>query len=224
MRSVLLLSAGLDSSLNLYEALRCSTVVLAVTFNYGQRAAMREIEFSERLCSKMKVKHRVIELPWMTDFGMSSLVDRNKEIPTSAVRIDDLKVSRETAKSVWVPNRNGILLNIAAGFAESLSADWIVPGFNAEEAATFADNSQEFLVQQTKAFEFSTSNKVEVKCFTTGLRKTEIIKRGVELGMDFELVWPCYFEAITPCGSCESCQRFERAANLNNVKTKWMKP
>ncbi len=223
MRSVVLLSAGLDSSLNLYEALRNSSVVLAVTFNYGQRSAMREIEFSQKLCLKMKVKHRLIDLPWMIDFGTSSLVDRSKEIPTSEVRIDDLKVSRETAKSVWVPNRNGILLNIAAGFAESLRAEWIVPGFNAEEAATFPDNSQGFLIQQTKAFEFSTSNKVEVKCFTTNLTKSEIIKRGVELGMDFELVWPCYFEALTPCGECESCKRFVRAANLNNLKTKWMK-
>lgn len=223
MRSVVLLSAGLDSSLNLYEAKTSSAVVLAITFDYGQRAAPNEIEFSKRLCSHLNVEHRVISLEWMSDFGTSSLVDRSKAIPTSEVRIDDLKVSQETAKSVWVPNRNGILLNIAAGFAETLNANWIVPGFNAEEAATFPDNSQEYVESLTHALRFSTANRVEVKCFTTNLRKSEIIERGIKLGMDFEMVWPCYFEGKTPCGECESCKRFVRAAVLNNVKTNWMK-
>ncbi len=222
MRSVLLLSAGLDSSVNLYEARRSSDVVLALTFDYGQRAAKREIKFASELCSHLKIDHRVIQLDWMNHFGNSALTDRNREIPTNEVRIDDLKISQQTAKSVWVPNRNGILLNIAAGFAESLGAGWIVPGFNAEEAATFPDNSQEYLVRLTEALSFSTANKVVVKCFTTSLNKSEIIKRGFELDMDFELVWPCYFEGETPCGKCESCQRFVRAAHKNQLKTKWM--
>ena len=222
MRSVVLLSAGLDSSLNLYEAALQSEIVLALTFDYGQRAAHQEIKFAENLCSKIKVSHRVIKLEWMNDFGSSALTNHSLEIPTDEVRIDDLKVSHQTAKSVWVPNRNGILLNIAAGFAESLAAEWIVPGFNIEEAATFPDNSQEYLEQQTHTFKYSTANAVKVKCFTTQLNKSQIIKRSIELGLDLNLIWPCYFDGEIPCGECESCKRFVRAARANQTKTKWM--
>ncbi len=223
MRSIVLLSAGLDSSVNLHEAARVSDVVLALTFDYGQRAAKRELYFAKKLCRKLKIKHHSIDLKWMLDFGGSALIDRDLKVPTNEVRIDNLRISKQTAKSVWVPNRNGILLNIAAGYAESLNADWIIPGFNAEEAATFKDNSVGFIESLNESFKFSTANAVKVKCFTSHLNKTEIIKRGLELKINFENIWPCYFDALKPCQQCESCKRFIRAAKLNHIATKWMK-
>lgn len=211
-RSVVLLSSGLDSTVNLYEAKQVSDVVLTITFDYGQRAAAREIYSASQLSSKLGVSHKVLDLSWFKEFTQTSLVNHSKEIPTSSsVKIDDLKQSGVTAKAVWVPNRNGIFLNIAAAFAEGLKADWIVPGFNAEEAATFPDNSQGYLEAATHAFSYSTSNKVQVKCFTTQMTKTQIVARGRELDVDFDSVWPCYFGEVTPCGQCESCQRFKRA-------------
>lgn len=210
-RSVVLLSSGLDSTVNLYEAKQVSEVALTLTFDYGQRAAEREIQSAARLAYKLGVPHKVLRLDWFKDFTQSSLVNRSEEVPTAKVKIDDLNASNETAKAVWVPNRNGIFLNIAAAFAEGLKANWIIPGFNAEEAATFPDNSQAYLEAATNSLKFSTANHVEVKCFTTHLNKTEIVKRGRELKVDFELVWPCYFGGAKPCGECESCQRFNRA-------------
>lgn len=212
-RSVVLLSGGLDSTVNLYEARRQSEVVLALTFDYGQRAAPRERDRAAQIAAHAGVPHRVVELPWFAEFTCTSLVDRALTVPVkSSVSIDDLEVSHQTAKAVWVPNRNGILLNIAAGFAEGLGADWIVPGFNLEEAATFPDNSAAFLDALTASFGFSTANRVQAVCFTTALNKTEIVCRGRELGAPFELMWPCYFAGSEPCGECESCQRFKRAS------------
>ena len=211
-RSVVLLSSGLDSTVNLYEAKQVSEIALAITFDYGQRAAEREIQSAARISYLLGVTHKVLRLDWFKEFTRTSLVNHSESIPTSSnVKIDDLKQSGETAKAVWVPNRNGIFLNIAAAFAEGLKAEWIVPGFNAEEAATFPDNSQEYLEAATKAFEFSTSNKVQVRCFTTQMTKTQIVARGRELKVDFNLIWPCYFGGEKPCGECESCQRFKRA-------------
>lgn len=211
-RSVVLLSSGLDSTVNLYEAKQVSDVVLSITFDYGQRAAEREIQSAARLSNKLDVAHKVLRLDWFKDFTQTSLVNHSEKVPTSSnVKIDDLKQSGVTAKAVWVPNRNGIFLNIAAAFAEGLKADWIVPGFNEEEAATFPDNSQGYLESATKAFEFSTSNKVQVRCFTTQMTKTQIVARGKELKVDFDLIWPCYFGGPKPCGECESCQRYKRA-------------
>lgn len=212
MKSVVLLSSGLDSTVNLYEAKAQIDVVLALTFDYGQRAAPQEIRHARELCAELNIPHKVIELPWFRDFTKSSLVNTAQDVPVNAqVSIDDFETSTQTAKAVWVPNRNGILLNIAAAYAEGLKADWIVPGFNAEEAVTFPDNSEAFLQAATRSLAFSTSNQVQVKCFTTHLNKTAIARRGRELGVRFDLIWPCYFAGAKPCGECESCLRFQRA-------------
>lgn len=218
-KAVVLLSSGLDSTVNLYEAAKVGEVVLAVTFDYGQRAAIKEIEYSGKLTKELGIPHKVVVLDFFKDFGTSSLVDTSKKLPLNDdVSIDDLKVSQESAKSVWVPNRNGIFLNIAAGFAEALKADLVIPGFNLEEAATFPDNTQGFLDQLTQSFFFSTSNKVKAKCYTTHLNKTEIVKRGISLGVNFKNVWPCYQALAKPCGSCESCKRAKRAFEANGLE------
>ena len=210
--SVVLLSSGLDSTVNLFEAREKSRVLLALTFNYGQRAAPREIERAAAISKLAGVAHKVLDLPWFSAFTKTSLINLLSEIPVgAAISIDDMKQSAETAKAVWVPNRNGIFLNIGAAFAEGLGAKFVVPGFNIEEGATFPDNTQGFLDSLTGGFKFSTSNHVEAICYTTKLDKTQIVKRGQALGAPFELMWPCYFAGVKPCGTCESCQRFRRA-------------
>ncbi len=217
-KSVLLLSGGLDSTVNLLAARKESQVVMALTFDYGQRAVAREIEASEKITRHFQIPHQVLKLPFFKDFGQSSLTDHKQTVPTGPqVSIDDLKTSQETAKSVWVPNRNGIFLNIAAGFAESMKADWIIPGFNREEAATFPDNSQEFLEAATVSLGFSTSNKVQVRCLTTSLNKPEIVRLGLQLGIDWSWIWPCYFSFAKWCGQCESCLRSKRALLQNGI-------
>ena len=213
MRSfVILLSSGLDSTLNLYEAKAAGEVRLALTFDYGQRAAAREIEHAKALADAVDVSHQVLKIDWFSLFTKSSLVNREAKVPTgSQISIDDQTTSETSAKAVWVPNRNGIFLNIGAAFAEGLGAGEVVPGFNIEEAATFPDNTEEFLQASTGAFKFSTNGRVKASCFTTALDKTEIVRRGRELNMRFDLVWPCYLGGAKPCGDCESCQRFARA-------------
>ena len=220
-KSVVLLSAGLDSTVNFFEAREASEVVLALTFDYGQRAAAQEIRSAKKIASSQGVVHQVVELPFFKSWGGSSLTDSAKKIPVgSDVSIDDQVVSTETARSVWVPNRNGVFLNIAAGFAESLGADWIVPGFNKEEAATFPDNSQEFLDQMTRSLFYSTGNHVTAKCFTTNLDKTKIVKRAIDLKVDLRQIWPCYFNGASWCGECESCQRSRRALQAQGLSWK----
>jgi 7-cyano-7-deazaguanine synthase len=211
-KAVVLLSGGLDSTVNLYWAKTKFKVVLALTFDYGQRAARSEVIAARALARKLGVRHQVVKLPFIGAFGQSSLTDKRSSIPVgSKVSIDSLKTSRETAKSVWVPNRNGIFLNVAAGFAETNKADYIIPGFNAEEAATFPDNSESFLKATDKTLAFSTANKVKIQCLTVKLSKAEIVLRGEELKVDWSLTWPCYFSAKKWCGQCESCQRSKRA-------------
>ncbi len=211
-KGLVLLSAGLDSSVNLYEAHQKLEVVLALTFNYGQKAAEKEVSSAKNLAAELGIAHKVVSLPFFSDFNKSSLLVAGENIPTgSQVDIHSLKTSQETAKSVWVPNRNGIFLNIAAGFAEALGAEFVIPGFNVEEAATFADNSEDYMRALDHSFSFSTSNKIKVKCFTTALNKTQIVQRAVDLEMPLSKIWPCYFGGQQWCGRCESCLRSKNA-------------
>lgn len=211
--AVVLLSSGLDSTTNLFAAREAGwTIALALTVDYGQRAAPREIDKARQLASYVGAPHRVMELPFFSEFGASSLVDRSKDVPTGKdVKMDDLATSLKTAKSVWVPNRNGILLNIAAGFAEALGAQAIIPGFNAEEGKTFPDNTPEFMTALTGSLKFSTANHVSVECFTQDLDKPGVAMKAKELGVPFDLIWPCYLDEEKACGRCESCQRDKRA-------------
>ncbi|MEC9281666.1 MAG: 7-cyano-7-deazaguanine synthase QueC [Bdellovibrionota bacterium] len=210
LNAVVLLSSGLDSTVNLYEAHQDLGVALALFINYGQRAASREEEMAKASCAHLGIKFRSLDLKFIADFGGSSLTDTKKELATN-VAIDDLDASQVSAKNVWVPNRNGILLNVAAGFAEGLGAEYVIPGFNKEEAATFPDNSQGFLDAMTSSLSFSTANQVKAKSYTTGLLKPQIYRRALELKAKTEFIWPCYESGQEHCKVCESCQRFYRA-------------
>lgn len=210
--SVVLLSGGLDSTVNFYWAAQETQIKLALTFDYGQRAAKREVEAARRLSQEKGVPHKVLCLPWFSDFTQTSLVNRDSAVPVKEqVQVADLAVSKQTARSVWVPNRNGVFLNIAAAYAEGLEADEVVPGFNLEEAATFADNSQNFIDALNRSLFLSTRSQVKVQCWTTSLDKREIVKKGKDLGVPFDLIWPCYFDGPEICRECESCQRYLRA-------------
>ena len=214
-KAVVLLSSGLDSTVNLYRAHRELDIVLALHFDYGQRAGKQEKIHAKKIADHLGIKFQVIDLPWFNNFSNSSLTNMNKDMVTH-VEIDNLEASKESAKNVWVPNRNGIFLNIAAAFAEQLHADYVIPGFNAEEGATFPDNTPEFMMSLDTAFSFSTSNKVKTLCYTANMNKAEIYSLGLELGVDYSMVWPCYQSLAEPCGICESCLRFMSAKKSRN--------
>lgn len=215
--AVVLLSSGLDSAYNLFKALESYNVRLSLTFNYGQKAASREIACARALSEQVGVAHEVVELPWFKSFTKTALISSASVPSGKDVSIDDHAQSLETAKRVWVPNRNGIFLNVAAGFAEGLGASVVIPGFNAEEASTFPDNSGEFLQSLDASFAFSTATGVRTLCFSTGFTKTEIVADGVRLGLPFGKLWPCYESGTKWCGECESCQRFKRALKANGL-------
>ena len=215
LKSVILLSGGLDSAANLAFTQAYDEPVLALTIDYGQRAAQREISASRSLCDYYGVPHQVVACPWLSPLGKSALTHAELELPKlGAHELDDLRITASSASAVWVPNRNGVLMNIAAAHAESLGAVRIVVGFNREEAATFPDNTGEFLGAMTVSLKFSTANHVQAFSYTTELNKREIVGKLMELStpaFPFERVWSCYLGGVAPCGQCESCQRLTRA-------------
>ncbi len=110
------------------------------------------------------------------------------------------------------------MLNIAGSFAESRGCDYIVVGFNGEEAGTFPDNSLDYVHAMDHAFSYSTQNGVHVLAPLIELGKTEIVKRALEAKAPLEYSWSCYHGEDTPCGECESCMRRARAFKNSGVK------
>jgi len=216
MPAVVLLSGGLDSAVNLKQALDETGVALALTFDYGQKAAAREVAAAAAMCQALGVRHRVVALPWLAEICHTALVNPEREVPRlKPEQLGEEQVtSGETARAVWVPNRNGVFIAIAAAFAESLGAEAVVTGFNAEEAATFPDNSAAFAAAATAALQLSTATAVRVVSYTQELTKSEVMSLGRRIGAPLTMVWSCYYGGDAPCGDCESCARFLRAQQL----------
>ena len=209
-KAVVLLSAGLDSTVSLAYGVKTLEVVLGITFNYGQKAYQKEIEQSRQILAHYGIPQEVVELPFLQKITKTSLVKSDEEIPTN-IDLSDNDQTKNSMAKVWVPNRNGVFINIAASYAESLGAKYIITGFNAEEAKTFSDNSREFVLSINSALKYSTQNQVEVISFTQNLEKDEIYRLGEKLGAPLNLIWSCYYGGEEMCGQCESCLRLNRA-------------
>ena len=213
--SIVLLSSGLDSLVSLYWAAVDGQVKLALTFDYGQKAAGPEIRNSSNVSKSLGIKHQVVKIPWLAKLTKTSLVSREKEVPQ--IRQEDLKRGdsffKRTAKDVWVPNRNAIFINVAAAYAEGLGASRVVAGFYLEEARSFPDNSREFIAAAKNLLTWSTLSKVEVFSYLTSMTKVDIVKKGVELGVNWKFLWSCYLGHNAMCGRCESCSRLISAFN-----------
>ena len=157
----------------------------------------------------------MIKLDWFGEIIYIFFVNRNEEVPS--LSFEDIgedapdAITENSAKAVWVPNRNGVMLNIAGSFAESRSCDCIIAGFNGEEAGTFPDNSFDYVKAMNHAFSYSTQNGVRVTAPLIEMGKTVIVKRALEVKAPLEYSWSCYHGEEIPCGECESCVRRARA-------------
>ena len=212
MRAIALLSGGLDSAVALANASKRHKIVLVLNFDYGQRSAKRETQSAFKIAKFYKIPCKNIKLSWLSQITNTALVSRTKKLPFLATEmLDDKKAANKSAKLVWVPNRNGVFVNIAASYAESMNAKVIITGFNAEEAQTFPDNSVPFMKAINKSLAFSTLANVKVESPTANLTKVGIVKLGRKLGVPFGLIWSCYEGGKKQCGECESCKRSLRA-------------
>lgn len=215
--ALVILSGGLDSTVSLASLKEKLNIKLAITFDYGQRAAKNELTASKKIADFYGVEHKIIELPWLKNITKTSLVNRNENVPEPDITQD----TTDAMKAVWVPNRNGIFLNIAAGFCDSFGIDYIIFGANKEEASTFPDNSKEFISEINKSLSYSTLTKTEVLAPLIEMNKIEIVKLGKELNTPFNLISSCYYSQDKHCGKCESCKRLQNAlrqANLTEIE------
>ena len=209
-KAISVLSGGLDSTVatayynKKYE-------IHAITFNYGQRSAEMEIKSAEAVCKKLGIEHSVIDLPWLKKLGKSALTS-DEDVPELKIdELDSKEICDETARKVWVPGRNVVFTAIATSFAEALNAEKIIVGWDLEEAATFPDNSKEFLDAFNNVLEIGTLEGVKIEAPVINMSKTEIVKLGMDIDAPMDLSYSCYMGGEEPCGTCESCMRRIRA-------------
>ena len=210
-KSIVLLSGGLDSLVSLGLKRNELNVSLALTFDYGQKSAQQEIDASKKICEYYGIEHEVIKLDWLKNITQTSLVSDDK-IPTG----DALNDGNQSMKSVWVPNRNGLFLNIAGSYADSYGYDYVLIGANKVEAQTFSDNSQEFIDAINKEFEYSTQNAPKVVAPLINYIKNDIVMLALDSGIPLELTRSCYQGGVKHCGICESCVRLKNSLLANN--------
>ncbi len=217
-KSIILLSGGLDSLVSLAVSREKFNIELALTFDYGQKSAAKEIEACEKICKHYNINQKIINLDWLKDITQTLLVS-DKQIPKVSrqdLASDDFV--QNSSKSVWVPNRNGLFLNIAGCFADSFGYDYIIFGANREEGQTFPDNTQEFTEVITKEFKHSTLNHPKVLAPLINSDKDDIVKLAIKHNVPLNLTRSCYSDKQKHCGQCESCIRLKRALESNNCQ------
>ncbi len=218
-KAISVLSGGLDSTV--------ATVVFsktheihALTFDYGQKSLKQEIRSSKKICEKLAIEHTIIDLKWLADLGDSALTS-DDDVPE--LTIDDLgssEITMNSANKVWVPGRNIVFTAIATSFAESIGANIIIVGWDKEEAATFPDNSKEFLNNFNQTIAVGTKENIEIKAPAIDLNKKEIIELGKKIDAPMEFSYSCYNGENYHCGTCESCIRRKRAFNEAKIEDK----
>ncbi len=189
-KAIILLSGGLDSVVSLSEATKKYNIEYALTFDYGQKALKQELKASEDISIYYNIKYNIIKLDWL-----KKLLYSNKD---------------------WVPNRNGVFINIAAAFAEKNEIDNVIIGINQEEGIDFKDNTKEFLEAINQELKHSTQNEVKIIAPLINKNKKEIVKIGIENNIPFEKIYSCYSGNNKHCGECMSCKFLKNALSENN--------
>lgn len=199
---IIVLSGGMDSVTMLHEF--ASEIKVAVSFDYGSKHNAKEIPFAALHCQQLGIQHIVIPLDFMTRYFKSSLLMGGEDIPEG--NYDD-----ENMKSTVVPFRNGIMLSVAAGLAESHGLKRLFIANHFGDHAIYPDCRAGFIKAMSEAVSEGTYEHIRIEAPYTGISKTNIAKRGAKLGINYAETWSCYKGGEKHCGKCGTCMERKEA-------------
>lgn len=194
--SIIILSGGMDSTTLLHEY--SDRIAMAVTFDYGANHNSREIACAAANCSMLGIRHIVIPLDFMGRYFRSSLLSGADAIPEG--HYDD-----ENMRSTVVPFRNGIMLAIACGLAESHGLRHVMIANHSGDHAIYPDCRAPFIDAMSQAMHEGTYDGIDIFAPYTNITKGEIAKHGKDLGIDYSLTYSCYKGGEKHCGRCGTC-------------------
>ena len=207
MKVVVLCSGGMDSVAALHWSRRDHDVRAGLSFDYGAKHNHREIPFAAAQADELGVPHHVIVLDFIGQLFASDLLKSGGDIP-------DGHYADETMRRTVVPFRNGIMLSIAAGFAESVGAAGLVIAAHGGDHAIYPDCREPFMQAMGDAMKLGTYAGIELLRPFIALNKSQIAAEGARLGMDFSRTWSCYKGGDIHCGRCGTCVERREAFQL----------
>lgn len=209
--SIIILSGGLDSTTMLYEYK--DDIALALSFDYGSNHNARELAFARLHCERLGIPHIIIPLDFIHQYFRSSLLEGADAIPDG--NYDD-----NNMRSTVVPFRNGIMLAIAAGMAETRGLSRIMMANHAGDHAIYPDCRQSFVDAMNQAIMAGTYEGITLFTPYTNLTKADIARHGKALGIDYSETWSCYKGGEKHCGKCGTCtERIEALREAGIVDT-----
>jgi len=206
MKTLAILSGGMDSTTMVYDLLDKGDVVRCLSFNYGQRHK-RELDLASKTCEKLKLEHNIVDISNIHKFVMSAnALTGNAEVPEG-------HYEEEIMKKTVVPYRNGIMLMIAAGTASTLNFDRVAYGAHSGDHAIYPDCRPEFISAMCKVMEIGDYKSIKLFTPYKNVDKGDIVNIGKKLSVDYSLTHTCYKGGEKACGKCGSCvERLEAFA------------
>lgn len=205
---IIVLSGGMDSTTLLYDYK--DEIAIALTFDYGSNHNAREIECARIHCERLGIEHIVIPLDFMHQYFHSSLLDGADAIPEGHYADDNMR-------STVVPFRNGIMLAVACGMAESRGLKKVLIANHSGDHAVYPDCRAAFIDAMSEAMQAGTYDGISILAPYTGKDKTFIAARGAELGVDFSLTYSCYKGRERHCGRCGTCVERREAFHIAGI-------
>ena len=209
--SVIIVSGGMDSITLLYD--HKDEIALGISFDYGSNHNAREIPFAKMHCERLGIKHITINLDFMHQYFKSSLLDGAEAIPEGHYADDNMK-------STVVPFRNGIMLSIAIGIAESNNLDQVFIANHGGDHTIYPDCRPEFINAIDAAATAGTYNNVKVVAPYTKITKSDIARIGKKFGIDYTETWSCYKGGEVHCGKCGTCVERKEALAEAGIEDK----
>ena len=206
-KCVVVLSGGPDSASVAYWAKKQGYQLYPITFKYGQ-IAHKETQYAQKIAQSLGVDTKIVDLSNLKDVFCDVAALCNKDIPLTS----------EFSQPIIVPFRNAIFLSVAVSYASVVGADKIFYGAHGSDEPFYPDCRREFYEAFEKAAQLGTAQNIEITAPFSGLSKAELLKRGSELGVPFELTWSCYLDGEKHCGKCESCVNRKNAFFQAKVK------
>lgn len=194
--ALIVLSGGMDSTTMLYDYK--DSIALAVNFNYGSNHNAREAACARENCRRLGIELEEIDLGFIGDYFESSLLGGADMIPEG--HYEDA-----TMRSTVVPFRNGIMLSVAAGLAESRGLRAVMLANHFGDHAIYPDCREGFVNAMASAIAEGTYEHIELRAPYTKMTKADICRRGVALGVDYSLTYSCYKGGEKHCGRCGTC-------------------
>ena len=206
---VVIYSGGMDSYTVLNKAMQQGYDVHAVSFNYGQRHS-KELLFAKKVCEQHNIEHKVVDISSINQLiGGSALTD-DIDVPQGHYQ-------EESMKTTVVPNRNMIMLSMAVGYAVSIEAEAVYFGAHSGDHAIYPDCRTEFVDAMNDVCKIANYQAVEVRAPYLAVSKTDILREGLAMDLDYNDTWTCYNGQDKACGKCGACQERLEAFSENNT-------